>query len=122
MNGDNKEAHFVKDECIAALTDSLAQCDSNSDVTHGFTASVGSIDYNVDLSGVTQDGNPPWNEKPAFPAPEFAAGKELGGSAHLPICYPSNVHLNGKLSHVDLEIAINAFCLDSAGIKEFGKY
>ncbi|KAJ4364159.1 hypothetical protein N0V83_009614 [Neocucurbitaria cava] len=120
LNGDNKQGKVIKSECIAALTDSLAQCDVDKDVTHGFTASVGSIDYSLDLSGVTVDGNPPWNEKPAFPAPEFTPGKDLGGAAQSPTCYPSDAELGRKVSGVDLESAMNAFCVNGADIAGFG--
>lgn len=122
VNGVNKEGKFVKDECIAAITDGLSKCDSNSDISHGFTASVGSMDYSVDLSGVTQDGNPPWAEKPAFPAPEFVPGKDLGGFAHSPACYAPEDSVGRKLSEGDLASAVDAFCVDGADIKGFGKY
>ncbi|CAO2649935.1 Nn.00g012270.m01.CDS01 [Neocucurbitaria sp. VM-36] len=120
LNDDNKQGNLVKDECIAAFTDSLSQCDADKDVTHGFTASVGSIDYSLDLSGVTVDGNPPWNEKPAFPAPEFAPGKDLGGAAQSPSCYPPDAELGRKISQADLESAMDAFCVNGADIQGFG--
>lgn len=119
MNGDKKEGKFSKDDCSAAIKAGIEQCDTGKDVNHGFTASVGPLDYSLDLSGVTQDGNPPWKEHPAFPAPEFAPGKKTGGAANRPICYAD---YGRKLSTTDLESAVNAFCRDGADIIGFGKH
>lgn len=122
VNSNSQEAKVAKDECITTLKQGLEQCDANRDETHGFTVTAGSLDYGLDLSGVTQDGNSPWNEKPGFPAPEFVPGKDLGGAAYEPICYPSNTDLVRKLSDSDLSNAINAFCMNGADIKGFGNY
>lgn len=122
VNGVKKEGNFTKDDCIAALTDSLSECDPNSDTTHGFTASVGSVDYSLDLSGVTQDGNPPWAEKPAFLASEFAPRKGLGSAGHSPACYAPSDDVGRKISEPDLASAVDAFCIDGIDVKGFGKY
>jgi hypothetical protein len=115
-NGNNQQASFVKDECIAALTNGLEKCDPDSDVSHGFTASVGTIDYVLDLSGVTELDNPPWNEHPAFPAPEQVTAK---GSAkpQAPKCWnPAKYDIGRKVSPEDIEKAINAWCVNNSKI------
>ncbi|KAI4925262.1 hypothetical protein J4E85_007139 [Alternaria conjuncta] len=119
-NGNNQQASFVKDECIAALTNGLSTCDPNSDNTHGFTATVGTIDYSLDLSGVTQLDNPPWNEHPAFPAPEFLTAKD-STKPHTTQCWdPKTTFTNRKIAPDDIEKAISAWCKDGTTIDGFG--
>jgi hypothetical protein len=120
INDDTSEAKFDPDACKSALVNSLDNCDSNDDQTHGFTATVGSVNYELDLSGVTRDESPPWNEKASFPPPEFAtpaAGYSLG-----PNCYDTKQEYGRKLSDEDLNNAIDAFCVDGAEIKGYGQY
>jgi hypothetical protein len=56
---ENEKGVIVKEQCIAAFTDGLKQCDTESDRTYGFSALVGSMPYSLDLSGFVQEGNPP---------------------------------------------------------------
>jgi len=119
-NGNNQQASFVKDECIAALTNGLNTCDPNSDNTHGFTATVGTIDYSLDLSGVTQLDNPPWNEHPAFPAPEFLTAKDSNKPYTTQCWDPKKYFLNRKIAPDDIEKAISAWCKDGTTIDGFG--
>ncbi|KAI4684338.1 uncharacterized protein J4E84_006326 [Alternaria hordeiaustralica] len=119
-NGNNQQASFVKDECVAALTNGLSTCDPDSDNTHGFTATVGTIDYSLDLSGVTQLDNPPWNEHPAFPAPEFLTAKDSNNPYTTQCWDPKKYFLNRKIAPDDIEKAISAWCKDGTTIDGFG--
>ena len=67
-----------KDECITSLNDGMEQCDLDSYFSHGHTATIGCLDYSIDLSCVVQDESPPWNESVGWLAPEFAP-KIAGG-------------------------------------------
>jgi hypothetical protein len=121
-NGNHQQASFVKEECIAALTEGLSKCDSGSDNSHGFTASVGTIDYSLDLSGVTNHDSPPWNEHPSFPAPEQLTAK---GSTkpQAPRCLNEKKFATGrKVFPNDLESAIDAWCIDNSVIEGWGQY
>ncbi|KAH6865939.1 hypothetical protein BKA58DRAFT_461960 [Alternaria rosae] len=119
-NGNNQQASFVKDECIAALTNGLSTCDPDSDNTHGFTATVGTIDYSLDLSGVTNLDNPPWNEHPAFPAPELVTAKD-STNPQIPQCWDPKIYYIGrKVAPDDIEKAISAWCKDDTKIEGFG--
>jgi hypothetical protein len=121
-NGNNQQASFVKDECIAALTEGLSKCDPESDTSHGFTASVGTIDYSLDLSGVTINDSPPWNEHPSFPAPEQATAKGKKGP-QAPKCLNENKYATGPFVNPDdLERAIDYWCVDNTEITGFGPY
>jgi hypothetical protein len=98
----------------------LAQCDQNSDRTHGFSAVVGTTTYSLELSGFTQEGNPPWDEKPRFPPSEFQArlSKDGAGDPYGPVC--DKVSKTG--AHIypnDLDKAIDAFCTDGSPLKVF---
>ena len=120
INDDTSEAKFDPDACKSALMNSLDNCDSNDDQTHGFTATVGSVNYELDLSGVTRDDSPPWNEKATFPPPEFAT--PANGYSMGPNCYNAKQEDGRKLSDEDLNNAIAAFCVDGAEIKGYGQY
>ncbi|KAI5374378.1 hypothetical protein J4E82_006948 [Alternaria postmessia] len=121
-HGDNQQASFVKDECIAALKEGLSKCDPDSDTSHGFTATVGTIDYRLDLSGVTKGDSPPWDEHPSFPAPEQLTAKG-SSKPQSPKCWDGTKYATGReLSPDDLEQAIDAWCIDDAEIKGFGQY
>jgi hypothetical protein len=118
-NGNNQQASFVKDECIAALTEGLSKCDPDSDTSHGLTASTGTIDYSLDLSGVTIGDSPPCYEYPSFPAPEQLTAKG-SKKPQTPKCWDANRYATGsKVFPDNLEQAIDAWCIDDAEIKGF---
>lgn len=120
-NSCDRPESIVKDECVKSLTDGMTQCDPESVVTHGLTASIGCLVYDLDLSGVTRGESPPWDEKPAFPAPEFAPGKGLGGAANKPLCYDPSIQKGQKIFEDDLNKAIDAFCIEGKKIEGFGE-
>ncbi|OAL53630.1 hypothetical protein IQ07DRAFT_628846 [Pyrenochaeta sp. DS3sAY3a] len=55
------EERMKKSDCIEALSSAMEQCDPKSGYSHGLAASVGCLDYSIDLSGVTRDDSPPWD-------------------------------------------------------------
>ena len=44
----------------------MTHCDPDSGETHGSTASMGCLDYSLDLSGIMQDDNPHGMSIPNF--------------------------------------------------------
>jgi hypothetical protein len=106
---------FNKDDCKEALNKGMQHCDPDSGYSHGVTGSVGCMDYSIDLSGTTQDGNPPWAEQVGFPPSVELDGKK-------PDCAASQYWSDRSLSDNDLERAIDAFCVDGKEIKSFGQY
>lgn len=62
-----------KDDCIKALKDGIDQCNAGSGYSYGLAASVGCLDYSIDVSGLVQDNSPPWDEKISFPPPRSLA-------------------------------------------------
>jgi hypothetical protein len=109
---------MIKDDCIRALNNGMKECDTDNGYTHGLTASLGCLDYSIDLSGATHDDSPPWDEKPSYPPPELLA-KEGGGG-------PNKVHcLNADtrpLIDEDFEKSIDGFCQNGAEIKGYGQH
>jgi hypothetical protein len=118
LNGCGESAMMVRAECIKALTDGMEQCDKESPVTHGHAASIDCLDYSIDLSGVTRDDSPPWDQKPSFPPSELEPRK--GGGPNEPICLGGGA--GRPISDYDLNRAIDAFCKDGQEIKGFGRY
>ncbi|KAF2676065.1 hypothetical protein K458DRAFT_397313 [Lentithecium fluviatile CBS 122367] len=93
----------------------------NQDWSHGYRASIDCIDYQIDLSESVWDGSPPWNEEPAFPAPERLSSKGPG-PAHQPVCYPKNAVGDRPLTNEELEPALDAYCKDGTDIRGYSKY
>ncbi|OAL44289.1 hypothetical protein IQ07DRAFT_649330 [Pyrenochaeta sp. DS3sAY3a] len=114
--------HFNRWECKRALVDGMNECDKGSDM-HGLAASIGCLDYSIDLSGVTYDDMPPWAEREdgrRFPPPEFAEKKNGKGQGHVPECDKENGAR--PVADVDLNKAIDAFCQDGKEITGYGKH
>jgi hypothetical protein len=68
LHSSNKGGVTVKEQCIAAFTDALKKCNPDSDRTHGFSARVGTTEYSLELSGMTQEGNPSLGTKSILPS------------------------------------------------------
>ncbi|KAF1995307.1 hypothetical protein P154DRAFT_611177 [Amniculicola lignicola CBS 123094] len=106
---------FNRWECKKALLDGMSQCDDGPQ-THGLAASVGCIDYSIDLSGITYD-MPPWaeyDEGRHFPPPEFAKKKD-GDQAHAPECHPED-GVRKPLTEEQLSYNIDQVC---GAVKDF---
>ncbi|KAF1917522.1 hypothetical protein BDU57DRAFT_537190 [Ampelomyces quisqualis] len=114
LNNQQENGVIIKDQCISAYTDGLKQCDQGSDRTHGFSAVVGTTAYTLEVSGFTQDGNPPWNEKSMFPPVEYHGGPECSAASSAPGYKP--------VFPDDLEKAMSWFCVNGAPLKDFGRY
>ncbi|KAJ4359515.1 uncharacterized protein N0V89_000070 [Didymosphaeria variabile] len=108
-----------KDDCKKSLLDGMAQCDPDGKATHGETASMGCLDYSLDLSGVTQDDNPPWNEKHQYPPPESAPSGKDDESANSVIC-DTRAQPGRALTEDQTNEAIAAYCKNEAAIPGFG--
>ncbi|KAF2692023.1 hypothetical protein K458DRAFT_482650 [Lentithecium fluviatile CBS 122367] len=118
----NKAGSAKLDEryCKKALHKGLEECDKDRIGTHGHTASIGDIDYHVDLSGVkARLESPPWDEKPAFPPPEFLPGKDTGGAGNQPECWPRD---GLQVFDPEFDALINAYCQDGKEIPGFGRW
>lgn len=116
----DKQEKFNKEQCKKALKEGMRQCDKGPE-THGLAASIGCLDYSIDLSGVTDDKMPPWDEKKSdrkFPPPEFAARRGGKGQGYAPICDAGRGE--DPLTDGDLNTAIDAFCQNGQQIKGFG--
>jgi hypothetical protein len=106
-----------KENCLEALNKGMEHCDPGNGYSHGLAGSVGCLDYSIDLSGSTKEGNPPWAEQHAFPTPE-----DLPGHSVKPDCAASRYWSDRPLTDFDLERAIDAYCVDGKEIKGAGKY
>ena len=104
---------ILYDECVTAFTEGLNTCEPDSDITHGFTTLCGSLEYSIDVSGWTQEGNPPWDQKVSFPPADNMPRK--GGTPFASECYPANLP-GEKVNEYDFEKAIDAFCPDGADL------
>jgi hypothetical protein len=112
---ENEKGVIVKEQYIAAFTDGLKQCDTESDRTHGFSALVGSMTYSFDLSGFVQEGNPPWDQHVSFPPSEDQArlaNGDTAGNPYRPQCHDSRP--DRRIFPDDLEKAITSFCVNGA--------
>ena len=117
----DKPEKFNRQECKKALMDGMKECDKGPE-THGLAASVGCLDYSIDLSGVTDGAMPPWAEKEEdrkFPPPEFAEKKDGNGQGYAPNCDKGNGER--PLTDADLNKAIDAFCQNGQEIKGYGE-
>ncbi|KAF2821565.1 hypothetical protein CC86DRAFT_426966 [Ophiobolus disseminans] len=80
-----------------SYTEGFKKCDPGSDRTHGSTSLLGSMEYSLEASGRTQEGNPPWEQK---------ADLDLGEEIHAD----------------DFEKAIDAVCQNGAAMIKVDKY
>jgi hypothetical protein len=125
LHGFNKKGVVVKEQCITAYMESLKQCNLSSQRTHGFSALVGTANYSLELSGMTQEGNPPWAQKVSFPPSEFEPklevkdGKEVPGDIHIPICDTDKG--SPPLHTPELDKTLDAFCVSGRKLQDFGK-
>lgn len=115
--GNSETMH--KEICKKSLLDGMKKCDPDSSETHGETASLGCLDYSTDMSGVTQDDNPAWSEKPHYPPPEYAPSGNGDGPNRV-VCYPSEIQPGSFLSEDQINEAIAAYCSNEVEIKGFG--
>jgi hypothetical protein len=113
------EAKINKNDCIKALSDGMAKCakeDKDEGFTRGHAASVGCMDYSIDLNGRMDDKSPPWSLlPPKFPPP--------GDGGHKPKCTDYYQGTKGRtLAEKDLNDAIDYFCKNGSEVKGLGKY
>jgi hypothetical protein len=116
------EAKMNKGDCIKALSDGMAKCakedkgGKEEGFTRGHAASVGCMDYSIDMSGRMDENSPPWSLLPKkFPPP--------GDTGHKPICVDYYPGFKGRtLAQNDLYAAIDFFCKDGSEVKGLGKY
>jgi hypothetical protein len=116
---ENEKGVIVKEQCIAAYTDALKECDAGSDRTHGFSALVGTMTYSLELGGFVQEGNPPWDEHVSFPPSEYQArlgSDNTAGDPYGPQCPGSRP--GRRIFPDDLEKAISWFCVNGRPLKE----
>jgi hypothetical protein len=104
-----EEGKMNKEDCIKALQSGMEKCAPNSGYSHGLTASVGCIDYSIDVSGVTADQSPPWDQKTVFPPPEDAE-RPIGGPYEVECASKSMPDKALIRSEIDLSADIEAFC------------
>lgn len=87
VHGNNNIGIILYDQCVSVFTEGLNKRDTDSDMTHGFSALLGSLEYSIDVSGWTQEGNPPWDQKVFFPPADSVKGKD--GKSFASECYPN---------------------------------
>jgi hypothetical protein len=115
----SEQETMSKDECVKALKGGLDKCSSNSGYSHGLAASVGCLDYSIDLSGVTRDDSPPWNQKIGFPPPEDAERTD-GGQWEV-FCSDRAIKKDTvTFDEAEMNKGIDAFCQNGASIAGFG--
>ncbi|OAG12353.1 uncharacterized protein CC84DRAFT_1211922 [Paraphaeosphaeria sporulosa] len=111
-----------EEDCKKSLLDGMERCDSDSTETHGETASMGCLDYSLDLSGVTQDDNSPWDERTKYSPPE-SAERANGDGANQVLCYTEG-QPGMALTEDQTNEAIVAYCNNEvvlAGIEKYGE-
>ncbi|OAK97290.1 hypothetical protein IQ06DRAFT_358668 [Phaeosphaeriaceae sp. SRC1lsM3a] len=120
LNDPNQDGIIREEQCVIAFTDGLKQCDAGSGRTHGFSATFGTATYALELSGYTNEGNPPWDQHPAFPPPEDEArnGGSSAGDPYGPMCDKPGASFK-RIFPNDLEATINSFCVDGIPLKPF---
>jgi hypothetical protein len=112
-------AKIEEEPCKTALRKGLDECDKDSKVTHGHTASMGDLDYHIDLSGVAErPDSPPWDEKAGYPPPESAPGKDRKGAPNEPKCDEDIAAVPQSVVSEDrFEEAVKKYCQDQDGKK-----
>jgi hypothetical protein len=113
VHGNNNNGIILYDQCVAAFTEGLKTCEPDSDMTRGFSALYGSLEYSIDVSGWTQEGNPLWDQKVFFPPADDMLRKGGSGTAFASECCPNNLP-GERIDEVDFEKAIDGFCRNGA--------
>jgi hypothetical protein len=117
VHGNNKIGIILYDQCISAFTEGLKRCEPNSDMTHGFSALLGSLEYSIDVNGWTQEGNPPWDQKVFFPPADNLP--RPNGKAYGSECFQHDSP-GEKIDVSDFEKAIDSYCQNGAALQAPG--